>query len=311
MNSALRLKGGPLKWFPPWRLCVIMPSVTESASQNHLAPRHNGAKVDTRSDSKALRRSFVFGRVKKWEGRRAYSPAWLKPATLALLLVFWQIALQPAVCRTVEEQVAEHFRVAQEALRQGELTRATEEFKKVLALDPELVEARINLGLVYHALGEFNLAATNLSAALQQKPNLAGPATILGIDYLKLGEGEKGIPVLQRALRLEPSNLEGHRALARCYLSVGDFRHAANEYGQLASLNPDKANAWYNLGHDYVDLAARLAFRGAEVYRGSPWGNRFLGDMLFQRNRWQDAAEEYMHALAVDPKQPGLHASFA
>src|SRR6516164_5893713 len=64
-----------------------------------------------------------------------------------------------AICGTDEAQVAAHFRAGQEALKRGELTRATEEFKKVLALDPDLVEARLNLGLVYHALGEYKLAA--------------------------------------------------------------------------------------------------------------------------------------------------------
>ena len=54
-----------------------------------------------------------------------------------------------------------HFRAGQEALRQGELTQAKEEFSKVLALDPDLVEARVNLGLAYHSLGEYNLAASN------------------------------------------------------------------------------------------------------------------------------------------------------
>jgi len=195
---------------------------------------------------------------------------WLNPATLVFLLAFWPIAQRPATCQTVEEQVAAHFRAGEQALKQGELVRATEEFKKVLALDPGLVEARVNLGLAYHSLSEYNLAASNLSTALRQRPDLAGPTLILGIDYLKLGEPEKGIPVLQRALRLEPSNLEGRRALAMCYVSREDFRQAADEYRELASQNPDKADAWFSLGHDYVNLAAHMAFRGAEVYRGSP-----------------------------------------
>ncbi|MGA2987567.1 MAG: tetratricopeptide repeat protein [Terriglobia bacterium] len=239
----------------------------------------------------------------------ARHPAWLQPATLALLLVVGSIVQRPATCATVEDQEAAHFRAGQEALRQGDLAQATKEFKKVLDLDPSLFQARVNLGLVYHALGEYSLAASNLSVALRQSPDLPGPAVILGIDYLKLGEPEKAIPVLQRALHLEPSNLEGRRALARCYLARAEFRQTADEYRNLASLNPDKAEAWYKLGHDYLDLSARLAFRGSRLYSGSAWGHRFLGDILFQRNRWRDAAEEYLQALAVEPGEPGLHVS--
>src|SRR5262249_36681629 len=61
------------------------------------------------------------------------------------------------------------------------------------------------------------------------------------------------------------------------------------------------------LGHEYLDLAARLAYRGARLYPDSAWGHRFLGDLLFERNRWDDAAREYRKALAIDPKQAGLH----
>jgi tetratricopeptide (TPR) repeat protein len=234
---------------------------------------------------------------------------WLQAPTLALILALWSIAPRPAACQTIEEQETSHFRAGQEALKQGDLTQATKEFKKVLDLDPSLYQARVNLGLAYHALGEYNLAASNLSIALRQSPNLPGPTVILGIDYLKLGKPEKAIPVLQQALHVEPSNLEGRQALARCYLARQEFRQTADEYRELANLNPDKAEAWFRLGHDYLNLSARLAFRGSHVYLNSPWGHRFLGDNLFQRNRWRDAAEEYLQALALEPGEPGLHVS--
>jgi hypothetical protein len=130
----------------------------------------------------------------------------------------------------------EEYRAGQQALRHGELARAEEEFKTVLALDPKLAEARINLGLVYHALGEYSLSASNLTTALRDKPDLAGPTFILGIDYLRLGKTEKGIPVLQRALRMDPSNLEGRRALALCYVSKEDFRQAAKHQAMVSGV---------------------------------------------------------------------------
>ena len=43
------------------------------------------------------------------------------------------------------------------------------------------------------------------------------------------------------------------------------------------------------------------------LYPDSPWGHRFLGDMLSERDRWEDAALEYNKALAIDPRQAGLH----
>lgn len=244
-------------------------------------------------------------------GRQVGGRRWRRPATLAFLLALVSFAPRPADGQTSEEQEAAYFRAGQQALKQGDLPGAAKEFKRVLDLDPKLVEARVNLGLIYHALGEYSLAANNLSIAVGERPGMAGPTVILGMDYLKLGLVDKAIAALQAGLRLDPSNLEGHRALSQCYLAKGDFLQTSTEYQELARLNPDKADAWYKLGHDFINLAARMAFRGAQVYRGSPWGNRFLGDMLFQRNRWADAAEEYQKALAVEPQQPGLHVALS
>jgi tetratricopeptide (TPR) repeat protein len=90
-------------------------------------------------------------------------------------------------------------------------------------------------------------------------------------------------------------------------LNRGNFRGAADQFRQIALLNPDKAEAWFRLGHQYLDLAARLAYRGARLYRESAWGHRFLGDLFFQRNQWTDALVEYQKALSSDPQQSGLH----
>jgi tetratricopeptide (TPR) repeat protein len=127
------------------------------------------------------------------------------------------------------------------------------------------------------------------------------------MDYLKLGAPEKARPFLDRALKLGPSNRDAHEAMALYHLSQENFRGAAVEFRQIAALDPDKAEAWFKLGHEYLDLAARLAYRGARLYRESAWGHRFLGDMLFQRNRWEDAAQEYRKALGIEPRQSGLH----
>ena len=206
-----------------------------------------------------------------------------------------------------EAQIAAHFRAGQEALRQGEFLRATEEFKKVLALDSTLVEAEVNLGLAYQSLLDYQSAIQYLTKALRERPNLAVPNLIVGLDHLKLGAPAKATPFLKQSLKLDPSNREAHRALASAYLDQNNFRQAAEEFRQTSNLNPDKPEALFKLGHDYLELSARLAYRGAHLYRESAWGHRFLGDLLFQRDRWESSAREYQKALAIDAKQSGLH----
>src|SRR6185437_5975391 len=223
---------------------------------------------------------------------------------------FILLALCPAaLSQTSEDQLEQSFHTGQQALQQRQFARAVEQFKKVLALDPTLIEADVNLGLAYQGLLQYDLAVRHLTKGLRERPNLLGPTVIVGMDYLKLDSPEKAIPYLQRALKLDPSNRDAREALASSYLAQDDFRNAAEQFRQIAVLNPDKSEAWFKLGHEYLNLVARLAYRGAHLYRDSAWGHRFLGDLLFERGRWADAVTEYQRALNVAPKQPGLHAS--
>lgn len=230
-------------------------------------------------------------------------------AAAIFLLISWLVTPSLATGQTSEDQLERSFRAGQQAMKQGQLARAVEEFKKVLALDPNLVEAEVNLGLTYQSLFEYDSALRYLTNALRKRPNLLGPIVIVGMDYLKIGSPEKAIPFLQHALKLDPSNGEAHQALASAYLGKDDFGSAAEEFRKIAALDSDKSEASFKLGHEYLDLSARLAFRGARLYRESAWGHRFLGDLLFQRDRWEDAVKEYKKALSADPHQSGLHTS--
>jgi tetratricopeptide (TPR) repeat protein len=212
-----------------------------------------------------------------------------------------------ALGQSSEQDIETSFRAGQAALRQGDYRRAVEDFKKVLALDPTLVEAEVNLGLAYQSLLDYDRAARDLAHALRERPNLPALNVIVGMDYLKLGSPEKAAPYLRHALELDPSNSDAHEAMALYHLTQENFQGAAEQYRKVAGFNPDKAEALFKIGHQYLDLAARLAYRGARLDPESPWGHRFLGDLLFERDRWEDAAQEYKMALAIDPRQSGLH----
>ena len=247
-----------------------------------------------------FRTGFAFLRLDEW----GFSH--IRGIALFLLTL---LLLTPALAnsQSSEQQIETSFHAGQTALRQGDFVLATEEFKKVLALDPGLLEAEVNLGLAYQSLLDYDAAARYLSHALRERPDLANLNVVLGMDYLELGEPEKAESYIRHALHLDPSSLDAHETMALYHLTEDDFHGAAEEYRQIADLNPDKPEALFKVGHEYLDLAARLAYRGARLYPESPWGHRFLGDTLLERDRWEDASHEYQKALVIDPRQSGLH----
>jgi predicted Zn-dependent protease len=232
-----------------------------------------------------------------------------------LLLIFTLLVLPrfQTQCRarsfSDQDEVARDFRSAQEDMLAGRFADAIGRLKRVLQLDPGLVEARVNLGLAYHAVGDYQLAASELARAARQRPDLLPANLFLGISYLKLGTPAKAIPALDRALAIDSSNREARRALAAAELSMGDYGRAAREFRKLFQTDADQSNAWFILGRDYLHMAKRLTRRLALDFPDSAWSMRLAGDMLAERQLWNDAAAAYRKAVAADPAQPGLHAA--
>ncbi|MGH9378315.1 MAG: tetratricopeptide repeat protein [Terriglobia bacterium] len=206
-------------------------------------------------------------------------------------------------------EVEKHFNAGQRAMSAGRPDEAVQEFKAVLRLDPELGEARINLGLAYHLLGDYRLAATELESGLRQNPSVLGANIVLGIDELKLGSPAQAIPPLERALRLDPSNQEAQRTLADAFLASGNYLEAGRSYRTAFREEPETADKWFHLGKTYLQMSSQLAARMTQEYPNTTWAARLAGDLLSERLLWSDAARKYQLALARDPSQPGLHSS--
>lgn len=236
-----------------------------------------------------------------------------RPA-FALLLCSVTLALAPVaspgqvLSESPQNELLHHFRAGQADLQVGKWTESIQEFKKVLQLDPDLVEAQVNLGLAYQALGEYSLAVSQFSRALKLKPNLLAANLFLGVSYLKLGSPGKAIVPLDRALHIDPSNRVGRRALATAQLSVGNFGEAARQFRKLASTDPQEANRWFTLGEDYLRLSKLLTTELSAQFAHSVWSYRLAGDVLCERQLWNDAASAYRKALQAGPAPEGLHA---
>ena len=65
-----------------------------------------------------------------------------------------------------EDEVTEHFRAGQEALRTGQSERAIQEFKQAVRRMPNLAEVRTNLGLAYYLAGQYQQAVIELEKAV-------------------------------------------------------------------------------------------------------------------------------------------------
>ena len=227
------------------------------------------------------------------------------PVAVALLLPA-VLSAQPAL---EQADVRTRFQAGQKALQAGRFAQAETEFRAALDSDSGLAEARVNLGLALFLQGKYQLSVDELEQAARALPTLPAAHLFLGLGHLKLGASDQAIAALSRSLELDPANLEAHRALAACHLAKGNYASAVQEFQAAFSHSPDRTEAWYLLGRDYMGLMSDLAGRLVVEQPDSVWAARLGADMLALSEAWEAAANYYANAVAKRADLPGLHSA--
>jgi len=198
-----------------------------------------------------------------------------------------------------EPTVADHFRRGQAAAARLDYDRAIAEFQAVLKIDPTLVQARANLGLMYYSTGEYSKAAIELSQAARAESDLLPAQLFLGLSDLKIGATRDGIVALRRAARLDPDNVEARRGLLACYVAAGDYGPASEQLQFFADRTDEQS--LFIVGQAYLDIGKTLTKRLALQYRDSAWAHLLAGDLARDRSDTKTATDEYGKAQSLDP----------
>ncbi len=134
--------------------------------------------------------------------------------------------------RVVEERpgsAVAHYNLALAWTRRGRVQRAEKEYLRALELDPDMVEAWVNLGGVRLLQWNFPAAVEALEEATRRRPDLAVAHYNLGQAWLYLGDAEKVIACNRKVIELQPANGAAHYFLAVGLLATGEVEEARRE----------------------------------------------------------------------------------
>lgn len=188
---------------------------------------------------------------------------------------------------------------------------AAQAWKAVIALVPDLPEARSNLGLVYHLQQDYERAIEQFQRALQQNPRLLSAKVFLGIDYYLTSRPDRAIPELVGARTLDPKSALACRWLAMSYVQTAQYAQAIQQLETCRRLDPQDHELVFHLGRVYgkVSTQAFLAVRRAGL--DSAWLFFLRGRVFAQQNDTRNALDELRHAARLDPRMPGVHYAIA
>jgi tetratricopeptide (TPR) repeat protein len=181
-----------------------------------------------------------------------------------------------------------------------------------LQLDPQLPEARNNLGNALLELGQYEDAAGSYRLALRVKPDDVRILCNLGNAERLLGQFDQAIASTRRAIALNPAAALAHNSLGRILAAVGQREQAAASYRQALLLDPGYVEALNNLGNVLREIgqrreAAALYRKAVELDPGHAESHCNLGTVLFEFRRVDEAVASYRQALALRPDYAAAH----
>lgn len=209
-----------------------------------------------------------------------------------------------------QSEVAIHIQKAQQALARHELRLATEEYEKVLRLDPKNAQISAALGIARYALGEPDKAIDPLRAALVLDPSQSGAEAFLGLSLADVARCGDAIPLLQKHFS-EQSDPKVRRivglSLLSCTASSAHPENALDTARLLKRWYPSDEDVLYQTAELYSQLSRRSVNDLLEAHPESYRVHQLAGEALESQNNDNQALIEYRKALELNPKAPHIH----
>ena len=145
--------------------------------------------------------------------------------------------------------------------RRKDLEKAGECYRKAIELNPEMMEAHFNLGLLLMEQGKQDEALEAFFRVIQLKPDAINAYLSIAEIYTVRGSFSLAHEQLSRALEKEPKNSDVHREIARLLHKTGQRQEALRHYQEALQLDPANARAHFYLGLLHVETGDGAAAR--------------------------------------------------
>jgi predicted TPR repeat methyltransferase len=153
----------------------------------------------------------------------------------------------------LEKQVDALYDKADGLREDGELEAAIAAFEACLALAPEHISARNDLGIAQHDIGDAEAAITTYRLVLELDPHYIRTLNNLGNALQDAGYWDEALANYEKALALEPDYIDAIYNMAVALQEQSESKRAAEAFARVLQLEPDHPTA----GHMAAALSGR------------------------------------------------------
>ncbi|MFW6160413.1 MAG: tetratricopeptide repeat protein [Acidobacteriota bacterium] len=164
-----------------------------------------------------------------------------------------------------EEDPKSIYQKGENLYDQGEYEKAISVFKEFIEKQPDLYEARINLGNCYVKLKEYDKAIEEFEFVLEklkeeqtdlkENKTAASLYASLGELYMDLDDLEKAKEYFEKSINIDPSNHALAYNVAEILFNSSKIDEAITYYKKSAEINPNWPKSYLKLGYCYLNKA--------------------------------------------------------
>jgi Tfp pilus assembly protein PilF len=211
-------------------------------------------------------------------------------------------------------QIEEHNQKAKQFLLEKRPDLAIPEFEASVALDPNNLDTRANLGVLLFFQGEYGKALPQLRAATEMKPDLWKIQSLLGIAERRTGDDRQGRVDLEAAfphIDEEKLKVEVGLDLIESYAGTDDLSKASDVVALLLKLRPTDPSLLYTSYRIHSSMMSEALLSLSLVAPDSAQMHQAVAHELQRTQDLPGAIKNLRAALALDPRLPGIHFELA
>lgn len=191
--------------------------------------------------------------------------------------------------------------------KKGKLQKALNDFDYVIQHNPSIVQAYTNRGNVRILLKQLTLASEDFARAIQLDPLCEDALLNMGMMLVSEGAYLPGLPLLKRALELNPDLLEAKVALGTALGGLGRHEEAIEMFSEVILTQPKHVDARCGLANSLAACGniqdAEFHFNQAlQLYPQNASARNGKAVMLMNIGKYSESYLLFKEAIALDPE---------
>jgi tetratricopeptide (TPR) repeat protein len=235
----------------------------------------------------------------------------MRSVSLFIFVLSVNLAMAQAPKPAPSTEADEFLRKGIAAQQHSDFNTAIDDYKKALALQPGLAEARANLGSALAAAGQFDAAIEVYKQALATAPDKTAVRKNLGLAYYKKGDVERAHAELEAVHAARPLDVSSAVLLGYTDIKLGKESEAAALLSPLESGHENNMDLEYVLAFALIDSGEDAAGlpRMEKVAKATHSADAYFiaGTARLHRREFHEARADLDAALDLKGSFPGLY----